>query len=76
MSVPGVPQDNKFEQVFGLGHQISLAEGGARMRAGGSLYGEVRYIMGMVTWTPPVKRQADTHTQLKTVPSRNFVGGR
>ena len=46
MSAPGVPQVNRFEQVYGLGHQISPPEVGTRMRAGGLLYGKVQYIMG------------------------------
>ena len=40
---------------------------------GGSLYGEVQYIMG--NWTPHVNRLSDRPTPLKTLPFRNFVGG-
>ena len=45
--VGGGPQVNKFEQVFSLGHQMSLTGslyGGGQARRG-SLYGEVQCIM-------------------------------
>ena len=49
---------------------------GAGLTLGGSLYGEVRCIMGNGHMGPvPVDRMMD-RDGLKTLPSRNFIGGR
>ena len=75
---------NKFEQVSSDGHQMSLTAGQSqgwgpmsyvqegRDRAGGQ-YSEVQCIMGTGhIRTPSVN---DGQTQLKRLPSRNFIGG-
>ena len=83
----GGPEVKKFEQVSSDGHQVSLAGGplpggpkipcpggacewGLRLR--GTLYSEVQYIMGNGHMGLPM----DIQTRMKTLPSRNFVGGR
>ena len=76
---------NKFERVSGLGHQMSLARGPG-LGLGDPCTGRVWAVTGarawapcivmfkalwvMVPWEPP-----PTHAQLKTLPSRNFIGG-
>ena len=70
---PGGPQVNKFEQVSSDGHQISLAKKGLKLgvpclmaREGGHMRISIHN----------VNRQTDRQTRVKTLPSRNFVGGR
>ena len=72
----GCPEVNKFEQVFGDSHQMSLAEGVLRShiqggpevgrgRRGGVLYILVQCIIGNGHMGPPhhVDRLTDTHEQ-------------
>ena len=76
---------NKFKQVSSLDHHMSKAKGKAGGRAEwslyiwvgwGVLYGEVQGIMGNGhKGAVPMNAQADRQTRLKTLPSRNFVGG-
>ena len=58
----GGPQVNKFEEVSSLDHQ---REGACTVRSNASLV--------MVTWRTP---SVDGQTRVKTLPYRNFVGGR
>ena len=83
----GGPEVNKFEQVFNDGHQMSLVGEGkktVRSHVGGGLgsgqmglYSEVQCIMGNghMGPPPPYCGHNDGQTRLKTLPSRNFVGG-
>ena len=48
--------------------------GGAGVRGGVSLYGEVSWVM--VTWAPSPCGQNDGQIRQKTLPSCNFVGGK
>ena len=75
---------NKFEQVSGDGHQISLADVGTHIlylegagAGGGSYTVRSKPLWVMVTGgLLPVDRMTNRQTSLKTLPSRNFVGGR
>ena len=81
MSLPGV---NKFEQVSGLDHQISVGVGWGwgppshawRSESGpgkGSCTVRSKASWVMVTWDPfPVDRQ----TRMKILSTHNFVSGR
>ena len=77
---------NKFEQVSSDGHQMPLAgtglgwgipclDGVPGPGLRGSLYSEVQCIVCNGDMGSP-SGQTDRHTSLKTLPSRNSVGGR
>ena len=81
----GRPQMNKFEQVSGLGHQMSLGDGSPQVNKSeqvSSLCHQTTtrgpYVLRsnawvMVIWdAPPAHKQ----TPVKILPSRNFVRGR
>ena len=66
---------NKFEQISGDDHQVSVA-GRCRYPGPMSAVKEVGTVKPnalwvIVTWNIP----QNIHTQVKTLPSRNFVGG-
>ena len=63
----GCPKVNKFEQVSSLGHQMSLASYPVWYGGWGPVQEDPP--------TPIVNRITDTQIWLKTLPSRNFVGG-
>ena len=74
---------NKFEQVSIVGHQMSVLSwragpGGPRSNVQGEAGTGVpvqRGIIGNGNMGNPLDRQNDRHTRLKTLPSRNSVGG-
>ena len=72
---------NKFERVSGLGHQMSLARGPG-LGLGDPCTGRVWAGTGAKAWAPCIVRfkalwvmVPHTHAQLKTLPSRNLIGG-
>ena len=69
----GGPQVNKFEQVSSDDHQISLA-GRVGLGLEGELYSEVRCTIASLP--SHMGTHVDRQRELKTLPSRNFVGER
>ena len=74
----GGPEVNKFEQVSSDGYQMSLGgTWGAKSGRGCCPVGSnASWVIGVIITWEPLPNQIDGQTRLKTLPSRNFVGGR